>query len=261
MSLLTIIIPCYNEEARLLIDDFRVFLKDYQENMLFVNDGSKDGTMDILLELEKEFPSKVNVLDLKKNVGKGEAIRHGVLFGTTNRPEDMVGFMDADLATPFVEINKLVNIIRNSQYKMVAGCRITRLGANVQRFMYRHYLSRIYNTVISNYLEIPLYDSLCGAKFFNVDFAHTVFTEPFVTKWLFDVEIYRRIAYYGMRADEVCYEMPLQEWIERRGSKFILRDILKLPWEFFKILNHFKEKNYQSDLNDLYGNPANMQNI
>ncbi|MFT5358366.1 MAG: hypothetical protein ACI9KE_005604, partial [Polyangiales bacterium] len=99
-----LIVPCYNEEKRL---DEAAFLSalSAQENLRirFVNDGSRDGTLRVLRELQSVAPPfRVEVLDLPKNVGKAEAVRLGLLheFDTVSPKAEYVGYWDADLATP-----------------------------------------------------------------------------------------------------------------------------------------------------------------
>lgn len=252
MENITIIIPCYNEEKRLPVKDYYSFLLNYNGKMVFVNDGSSDKTLKVLAYIKRDFPGKVSILHLRKNVGKSEAIRRGILERTTSLPNDIIGFMDADLSTPFDEVYYFMDALQKSHFKLIFGSRIARIGANIYRFHARHYFGRVVATAISIYLGIPIYDSQCGAKFFRADFAHQVFSEPFVSRWLFDVEIFKRILQSDTKVDEVCYEMPLHTWIEKGGSKLTIHDVIKLPFEFYKIANYYMDKENKMDLYSLY---------
>src|SRR5687768_15317394 len=107
---LILVIPCYNEEHRLPVDELRRFRsEDARVEMLFVNDGSRDGTLRLLQSLAAEDPSRFSVLDLERNSGKAEAVRRGILAAMEHRP-DFVGFWDADLATPLSELPSFLEI-------------------------------------------------------------------------------------------------------------------------------------------------------
>lgn len=252
MNTLTIIIPCYNEANRLPVDDYNSYLSKHMGKLVFVNDGSKDQTIDVLKKIQKNHPLSVSILDLQNNVGKAEAIRRGILEMTSNLPDDILGYMDADLSTPFKEVGYFVEALENSDFNLIFGSRIARIGANIHRFHSRHYFGRVVATMISIYLGIPIYDSQCGAKFFRAPFAHQIFSEPFVSRWLFDVEIFKRIIQGGMKVDDLCYEMPLHTWIEKGDSKLTIRDVLNLPLEFFKIANYYIDKENTFDTTKLY---------
>jgi len=235
----TIVIPCYNEESRIPVQDYRKFLFNNSINIRFVNDGSTDRTILVLEGLKSEFPSQVNILNLPKNAGKAEAVRRGVLAAEELEKNDIIGFMDADLSTPFEEINYFLREFGNARIQFVFGSRFSRIGARIKRFHHRHYFGRIIATLVSLYLHIPIYDSQCGAKFFHVGFARKLFMDPFVSRWLFDVEIFRRIALSNLKVEECSLELPLHTWIEKGGSKISFRDYLRLPVEFYKIFRHY----------------------
>jgi len=242
MSIVTIIIPCYNEEKRLPLQEYKRYLSSSNINFIFVDDGSTDQTMTLLRELEEEYPLQVHVLHLHVNVGKAEAVRTGVLKAQYIDNTDLIGFMDADLATPFEEIGYFVDAFEANTISFAFGSRISRIGANVKRHHYRHYFGRIIATAISTYLKIPIYDSQCGAKFFHADFANQIFLEPFVSRWLFDVEIFKRIALMNINVEQCALELPLHTWIEKGGSKIRLKDFIRMPLEFYKIIRHYNKK-------------------
>jgi glycosyltransferase involved in cell wall biosynthesis len=245
MSRITIIIPCFNEEERLPLQDYRRFLSKNEINILFIDDGSTDRTMNLLELLQKEFSAQVKILSMNTNVGKAEAVRRGILATEEFNRRDIIGYMDADLATPLEEIFYFLNEFKNPNIQFVFGARFSRIGAKIKRFHHRHYFGRVVATLVSLYLRIPIYDSQCGAKFFHVGFARQLFMTPFVSRWLFDVEIFRRIALLNIKITDCALELPLHTWIEKGGSKIRIQDYAKLPIEFCKIVLHYlKEKRY-----------------
>ena len=95
-----IVVPCFNEGKRFSPEAFRSFARQWTEGeFLLVNDGSTDNTLHILKALEESMPGIVTALDLPRNLGKAEAVRHGFVQAFESGP-DYVGFWDADLATP-----------------------------------------------------------------------------------------------------------------------------------------------------------------
>lgn len=230
-----IVIPLFNEEKRLDVTRFSNFLRENPCHFYFVNDGSKDQTLNLLEKMERSFPGKVKVLDLRTNVGKAEAVRHGVLKALGAGNFNYIGYFDADLATPLEEISFLLNYLKTGP-KIVIGSRVKRLGSKITRTPKRHYLGRIFATVASLVLGIKVYDSQCGAKIFEKNTAGVLFSVPFVSKWLFDLElIYRFKNLDPVNFDNNILEAPLRSWTEKKGSKIELRDLVRVPLELYKI--------------------------
>ena len=104
-----VVVPCYNEAARLQPLLFSEFLaEDQQVDFLFVNDGSTDRTLDVLETLRKKHPDRIRVLDKQPNGGKAEAVRSGMLAAIALEGVAVTGFWDADLATPLNVIPQLL---------------------------------------------------------------------------------------------------------------------------------------------------------
>ena len=230
-----IIIPCFNESERIPLDAFKHFLAHNSYSIYFVNDGSEDNTLDLLLGLKRLYPEKVEVKDLSRNSGKAEAVRQGFLEAISAGVFDCVGYMDADLATPLEEIEYLHNYFRE-EIEVVIGARVKRLGAIIERDPVRHYLGRIFATTASIYLDIHAYDSQCGAKFFRISTAKKIFIEPFSSNWLFDLEVlYRLKNEDSVQFQRNILEVPLRTWREKGNSKVKMWDFMTAPLELFKI--------------------------
>src|SRR3954447_18744212 len=106
-----IVVPCFNEEQRLAADAFRAFRVDgHRVDFCFVDDGSTDNTIGVLNALRESDPSRFSVLRLQKNSGKAEAVRRGMLEAAGGSA-DVVGFWDADLATPLSELAGFLKIL------------------------------------------------------------------------------------------------------------------------------------------------------
>jgi dolichyl-phosphate beta-glucosyltransferase len=229
----TIIIPFYNEEKRIVLESFhQIFKNTSQYDFILVDDGSTDNTNTILGEFKNKFPN-LTILKLDKNIGKAEAIRAAVLSISNT---DFIAYYDADLATPFSELDKLIQFsIQNPNYKMIMGARIKLIGNGVKRSLTRHYFGRIFATIVSQFvLKVAVYDTQCGAKVVDYQTANQIFAKPFISKWLFDVELLKRLQ-KNHNLKEVVKEIPLEKWEEIGSSKIKRTDFFKIPFELFQI--------------------------
>jgi glycosyltransferase involved in cell wall biosynthesis len=217
--------------------------------LLFVNDGSKDNTKNVLDALQKEFPDKVHCLHLEKNSGKAEAIRLGMHhIEQVGIDYDYAGFMDADMSTPLTEIANFQDAIeRFSRPSMIIGSRIKLFGStHIVRSDRRHYVGRIIATFISKSIKLPIYDTQCGFKFIRRDRINVLFSEAFTSRWLFDVElIFRLLKLTGYAAIEGdLFELPVSNWEEKGDSRIPLSYAFRMPIELIKI-----RKRYMGDFN------------
>jgi dolichyl-phosphate beta-glucosyltransferase len=228
-----IIIPFYNEVERIKSENFHQIFGGFSHYIfLLVDDGSSDNTIVILEQFQSKF-SNVEVLKSNKNVGKAEAIRSGVL---SISEANLISYYDADLATPFLELDKLIQFsVQNPNYKMIMGARIKLIGNGVKRSLKRHYFGRIFATIVSQFvLNTAVYDTQCGAKVIDFETAKQIFEKPFVSKWLFDVELLKRLQKIH-NLKEVVKEIPLEKWEEIGNSKIKFSDFLRIPYELFQI--------------------------
>ena len=238
-----LVVPCYNEGGRLRTAEFQQFLAASDSELVFVNDGSHDNTGEVLEILRKAWDGRVRVLSLQTNQGKAEAVRQGVLLAL-EQGADLVGFWDADLATPLAAVADFTAVLQDRpSIDMVFGSRVKLLGRKVERRAVRHYLGRCFATVVSMVLRLPIYDTQCGAKIFRVrPDTGRLFAMPFQSRWVFDVELIARyIQEIGSpeRAAARIYEFPLYEWEDVHGSKvkpfdfFVaFRDVTQIYWKY-----------------------------
>ncbi len=231
-----IVIPCYQEEARLDPEAFDL-LCGHDISVLLVDDGSCDGTLALLRRIEARAPDKISVLSLSPNRGKAEAVRLGMVEALA-RGASQVGFADADLATPASELVRLVRALEDSPaLTAVMGSRIARAGAHIDRKHSRHYLGRVFSTLASLVLAHPFYDTQCGAKVFRAGAAICeAVASPFSSRWAFDVELIGRLL---TGPDPVPFaaflELPLVDWHDVGGSKLNAIDKLRSTYELGKI--------------------------
>ena len=241
-----IVVPCYNEEERLQLSEFSRFFKtDNTTFFCFVDDGSTDGTKKILADFAKKNPERVQAVFLSCNQGKAEAVRQGVKTLLKTHKFKFVGYWDADLATPLSTIIEFIEKFQISRALVaVCGSRILRLGASIQRSVFRHYFGRIFATVASYILNIPVYDTQCGAKIFSAEHAGLIFSEHFISRWFFDIELFARSIELMGRDKTVnsIYELPLAKWHDQGESKVTWGSIIRTPVDLFLIFYHYRNR-------------------
>jgi len=233
-----VVIPCYNEEERLSSDEFKDFAhKNLGYHLCFVNDGSTDKTLEVLEALRLANPNQISVYDCEKNGGKAEAVRQGMLHLAKDPQLDYIGFLDADLSTDFRDFHDLVETLENSDFKIVSGSRMARMGADITKESARKIISMTINLIIRNILKMPFNDTQCGAKIMQKDIIPMLFTKPFITKWIFDVEIFIRMRkHYGKdKVQQYICEQPLKRWIHADGSKLSMKDSVKIVGQLAQI--------------------------
>lgn len=243
----TVVIPCYNEVHRLRLEAFEHFLRCDRHShihLLFVNDGSTDHTLAMLRDFCARFPGRTGYLDQQPNRGKAEAVRCGMLQAISAGESEFTGFWDADLATPLEQIPELLTcLLENPHWNMVFGARVKLLGRQIERRLLRHYLGRCFATTASLLLQLPIYDTQCGAKLFRITPAlQQVLNQPFHSRWIFDVEILARFLaqHKGDRhplRNEI-YEYPLPVWTDVDGSKVGSLDFFRAFAELAAIYFH-----------------------
>ena len=240
---LLIIIPCYNEENRLPKKEFIDFFENNHSKIhfLMVNDGSSDATIDILNCFKSNYQN-IEVIDLKENVGKAEAVRHAILH-SKNTNFDYIGYFDADLATPLNEIDKFIEQIILKNPLFLLGSRVKLLGlTQIERKWYRHYFGRVFATIASKMLKIPVYDTQCGAKMLKREVIDELFKEKFISSWLFDLELLFRLKVSPLykKNETPIIEIPLTKWEEKGESKIPFSYLFKIPFELFRIYLRYK---------------------
>lgn len=238
-----LVIPCYNEAARLPVAAITEELaRSPYLTLCLVNDGSTDRTQLLLENLQREWPEQCQALALPSNSGKAEAVRRGIHELCRRQELHFVGFWDADMATPLAEHRAFLDVARRlPRCRFICGSRVRRLGASVERRAIRHLLGRVFATAVSLWLELPVYDTQCGAKLFEANLARTLFAAPFVSRWFFDVELFKRalLCLGHEAASEVFYEYPLQAWEDKRGSKLTVGSHVAALVDLLRMMRHY----------------------
>jgi len=231
---LVLIVPCYNEADRLQESAFLDCVRERPAvRFLFVDDGSGDGTSAVHGRMALAAPGSIRAMRLETNQGKAEAVRRGILEALGQEPA-LVGFWDADLSTPLTAIDDFLNVAaKHPDVDLILGSRVLLMGRDIRRRASRHYLERVFATAASAALGLPVYDTQCGAKVFRAnDAMRRVWSAPFRSPWIFDVEILARYLSLPVEAGDRprrsrIYELTVPAWHDVPGSKLKASDFVR----------------------------------
>lgn len=186
---LSIIIPAYNEEDRIVrtLENTLLYLnrQDYYSEVIVVSDGSTDGTKEIAKGFNPGERVSLKVHEYHPNRGKGYAVRFGMLKGGG----DLVMFMDADYSVPVEEVEKGIKLIKDG-YDIAIASRATSESVITEHQNFFRKLSAIIYAFIQNcYLRIGYKDTQCGFKIFTERAARKLFKKQRLESVIFDPEI------------------------------------------------------------------------
>ncbi len=238
-----LVIPCFNEAKRLKVAEYRAFIEAHPDVIVcFVNDGSRDNTLEILHGIQRDYPAQVIVAENARNMGIGETVRNGVLTTAGISAIREVGFLDADLSTGFDEYLEMLQIMRDSSLLMIFGSRKSEDGRNISYSPIRLLAATITRIIIRRIVKLPITDTQCGAKIFAQEAIPVCFGQPFVSRWLFDVEVILRLTREKKSLDDSKYirEFFLLRWKHEPDSKVTLKDTIHIPYQFLKIIMHYR---------------------
>jgi glycosyltransferase involved in cell wall biosynthesis len=241
--MIVLVVPCYNEAERLKPESFVEALGCYDAlQLIFVDDGSRDRTRTVLESLVGQCRDRASVFALPSNVGKAEAVRQGLNRAIASGAE-FVGYWDADLATPLDAVPDFMRVFEiRPNTDIVIGSRVRLLGREIERSTVRHFTGRVFATLASETLGIPVYDTQCGAKVFRANpRLYRILDTPFTSRWIFDVELLARYLDDRGQAGESAasvdriYELALRSWIDEPGSKVRAKDGLRAFSDLLRI--------------------------
>jgi glycosyltransferase involved in cell wall biosynthesis len=239
MAEVHLVVPCFQESARI-----GVFLPGLCRAMadlggvsiLVVEDGSDVAEVarmqSIIESFRGEFPCLLPLHVLPENRGKGGAVYAG---WAAAQQAEWLGFVDADGSCSAEEVARLIRLARSrsaeSPTTAFFASRIKMLGRRVQRLLKRHLLGRVYATLVSEMLRVPVYDSQCGLKLLPRQAFERVAAHLVVTGFAFDVELMVALLDSGCRIEEV----PI-DWQEVAGGKVsLLRDSWRMARDVARI--------------------------
>lgn len=210
MPRISVVIPAYNEEWRILptVGAIATYMCSRGEpwEMIIADDGSTDSTVRLLEELR--FPN-LKILVTDRNRGKGSAVRRGVQMSTGQ----YILFADADQSTPIEQFDRLLSRVTRDSYDVVVGSRAASGAAVSGRGLLRRILSRGLRLLVSVGFGVQIADTQCGFKLFTAEAARSLFALQVVDGFSFDLEVLYLCGRLGLR----LAEEPV-EWIDAPGS-------------------------------------------
>jgi dolichyl-phosphate beta-glucosyltransferase len=221
-----VVVPCYNEAGRL--DEAELLRMADRVDVWLVDDGSRDSTRQVIQGIASASRGTVSARRNDVNRGKAETVRFHML-AACQQDAPVVGFFDADLATPVNEMFTMLDLLDSAGAEAVTGARVGLSGRDIQRSGARHYAGRVFSTIASLAIGTTYYDTQCGAKIFrHTPSLRAALSEPFVSRWSFDVELLGRLLAGSPGVPPVpaasLIEYPLQRWHDIAGSKLTLAD-------------------------------------
>ncbi len=231
---ISLIIPAYNEEARLapFLDSLASFIKDHPNTIyeiILVDDGSKDRTVAVAESFIAKLPI-LKILRQEKNRGKGAAIRAGVMQASGN---DIV-FMDADGATDASEIPKMASAL---QYADIAVGNRFMDGALTKRHSPLRSLSGLTYRTYMGLFGLGKIDTMCGFKGYKHAVAQQLFKDLLEERWLFDTEI----AYKAVQKGYKIVNFPIV-WESKDGSKLPTRTLIKSAFQIWPLIRRINQQ-------------------
>ncbi len=235
-SKLSIVIPAYNEANRIprTLEHVLSFVqaKGWDAEIIVVNDGSTDRTVDVVKKFASKHPS-VKLIDNIVNRGKGSAIRDGI----QRAAGDIILFTDADDSTPIEDADKLIAAINQGADVVIGSRWVDRNLQSQPQPWYRRLNGRIYNRLLRSVLGLDLTDTQNGFKAYTRSAGKAIFASQKIPGWGFDAEslFFARLFGFAVR------EVPVEYTYYAEGSKIrpyrdgarMLMELLLVRWYFF----------------------------
>lgn len=209
---LSVVIPAYNEEKRIAktIKDICNYLnaQDYSWELIVVDDGSKDKTIDVSKAARGDNP--LRVLENEVNRGKGYTVIRGCLAAKGK----YVLFTDADQSTPIQEVEKLLKALEEEGYDLAIGSRgLDRSTIKKHQPWMRETMGRVFNLIVQALVVRGFKDTQCGFKCFRREAAQEVLPRQVIRGFSFDVEA----IFIAVKLDYKVKEIPV-DWYDDPSS-------------------------------------------
>jgi glycosyltransferase involved in cell wall biosynthesis len=234
---LSIVIPAYNEAKRLprALEAVRAYLEEragrapLRAEVIVVDDGSTDGTPEIVAEWQGRLPG-LRLVSNGRNRGKGYSVRHGML-----EARGAVGlFTDADLSAPIEELEKLLAALERAE--VAVGSRgVDRSLIEARQSPLRELAGVVFNRLVWFVTGVRFRDTQCGFKAFRLPRARIIFEQQRIEGFGFDPELLFLARRHGLRATEVAVRWrhdPETKIHLVRDSTRMFRDLVRVRWNW-----------------------------
>ncbi|MBW2218400.1 MAG: glycosyltransferase family 2 protein [Deltaproteobacteria bacterium] len=233
MNKLSIIIPAYNEEDRIIytLEKSLAYLntREYNSEILVVSDGSTDNTASVVKGFDPGQKVRLEFLEYHPNKGKGYAVRYGMLRGTY----DFIMFMDADYSVEMSEVEKGINLIEGGADIAIASRTIAGSIVSQHQNFFRELSAKLYTFTQSLFLGIDYKDTQCGFKLFRKETAKNLFSKQLLDSVIFDPEILWLAKNEGNRVKEFPVTWTHMEdsriqYDSLRKSLFVFEELFRI---------------------------------
>ena len=214
---LLLLIPAYNEEHRIepVLRDYAQYFQDHYRGkfqLVVVLNGCRDNTRGVVERVQQGFPS-INLLDFPEAIGKGGALIEGLKLAPL---ADLIGYVDADGATPPAAFHDLVKRINGAD--CVIGSRwLPGARLHVEQSGKRKFASRGFHLIVQMLFGMGIKDTQCGAKVMRREAVEKIHSALRIADMAFDINLLYSLTHAGYR----ILEVPT-EWTDKSGSKVTL---------------------------------------
>jgi dolichyl-phosphate beta-glucosyltransferase len=236
---LSIVIPAYNEQARLpralgrireYFSGVRAPFSVAQVEILIVDDGSTDFTPQIAEEWSREFP-QVRLVSNGENHGKGYSVRHGIREARGR----LALFTDADLSSPIEELERLLIAIEIGNDVAIGSRALDRSLIFGRQSRMREIAGMIFNGFVRIFTGLPFHDTQCGFKIFVRERSQIVFEQQRIERFGFDPEVLFLAKRHGLRTAEIPVRWahdPATKVHVVRDSLLMFGDLVYIRWNW-----------------------------
>jgi glycosyltransferase involved in cell wall biosynthesis len=248
---LSIIIPAYNESARIgaALDQVLacVHERKWPAEVIVVNDGSRDDTAEIVKRIAAGDPL-VRLIENPVNRGKGFSVRNGMLHASG----EIMMFTDADLSSPIEETERLLAAIADGADIAIGSRWLDKGRQTKHQPWYRQMFGRCFNAVTRLVMGLPFADTQCGFKAFRREAAYTVFQLQRIERWGFDPEL----LFIALKRGYTVREVPVTWGHDERSRLSYLKDGIKMLEELVYVRWNAMTGVYDRDVSQFHPEPV-----
>src|SRR5437762_2947358 len=226
----SIIIPAYNEGQRIAATLEKIIAyvsqQRWQAELIVVNDGSTDNTVEVVNSFKSRAPY-LRLVENPGNRGKGYSVRNGMLHASG----DILLFTDADLSAPIYEAEKLFRAIEDGADVAIGSRWLNRELQKERQPIHRELLGRAFNIALRIVLGLSYKDTQCGFKAFTREAAQRIFPNLKIERWGFDPEI----LFLANRLKLKVVEVPVEWSHDERSHISPMKDGIRMLGEMVKV--------------------------